>query len=567
MRVVVSSSRLFLKNRTKTLLPSRLAIVLTCVSTGLLPGAEGAAYADTRVVTGTLRGSSVEKSSIPSDVSGLALRGSSDATPAIDELELADPVVEDSSPDNAGFMHDLIAASSYIRRSFVPVVFSRDASPAVLDRESLPDIPDRPLLRQSMMHSKNVYEGFRGASGEIGETIRFALRGSYSSRARLEKSKSDRARVHGALAGYLPKLMGSANSSFTSEDGATSTKDQAGRVTLGIEVSMPLYTSGVNLNTYRQARQLSLASDYSFLAEEHRVALEAIASHINLRLNRRIERTLSENVKATQRIAHIAQKLFEAGDSSRTDVAIATANVESARAELDLARKSREETLSDYESLTGKSAPAVLLQSNYQGLIPDSVDEAVEMAVTRNPTLIASRHTALAGTYAARIERGRFGPQFDLYGKYDQDVYRSAGNDKISDWTVGVRLRVPLFDATFAPTVNAARHDALESEYRAMDQSRLIVRQVNRQWSAYHSAARRVGIVRRQVRAVAASVEGARREYEAGFRSITDVLNDQLKLARAKITLESASHEKMLAAYELAITTAHPAVRELVHSQ
>ena len=111
--------------------------------------------------------------------------------------------------------------------------------------------------------------------------------------------------------------------------------------------------------------------------------------------------------------------------------------------------------------------------------------------------------------------------------------------------------------------MNAARHEALEAGYRALDQSRLIERQIKRQWTAYHSAARRTGIVGRQVKAVAVSVEGSRREYQAGFRAITDVLNDQIKLARARITLETARHERMLAAYELAFTSAHPGVREL----
>ena len=122
---------------------------------------------------------------------------------------------------------------------------------------------------------------------------------------------------------------------------------------------------------------------------------------------------------------------------------------------------------------------------------------------------------------------------------------------------------MPLIDATRAPSVGAARHEALEAEYRALEQSRVVERQIRRQWTAYKSAERRVKIVKRQVSAVAASVEGARREYEAGFRSISDVLNDQVKLARARITLESARHEQMLAAYEIAFTTAHPSVHRL----
>ena len=264
-----------------------------------------------------------------------------------------------------------------------------------------------------------------------------------------------------------------------------------------------------------------------------------------------------------QRIAHIAGKLYEAGDASRTDIAIARANVESARAEVDLARKTREETLSDYESFTGVKAPSNLMAPNFRALVPHSVEMAVELALAHNPTLNSSLHTAMASDFAAKAERGKYGPKVDLFGAYNEPHYSSAESDPMGDWNVGVRLRMPLIDATRAPSVGAARHEALEAHYRALEQARLVERQIRRQWTAYKSAERRVSIVKRQVSAVASSVEGARREYEAGFRSISDVLNDQVKLARARITLESARHEQMLAAYEIAFTTSSPAVSHL----
>ena len=107
-------------------------------------------------------------------------------------------------------------------------------------------------------------------------------------------------------------------------------------------------------------------------------------------------------------------------------------------------------------------------------------------------------------------------------------IFISSRSSSKNEYRVGVRLSVPLFDLSLAPNVNAARHEALESGYRALDQSRLVEKQVERQWSAYHSATRRTKILQRQVNAIRTSVTGARREFEAGFRSITDVLMEQV---------------------------------------
>lgn len=460
-------------------------------------------------------------------------------------------------------MQDVGHAMHFLRRNYLPTLAFRGSKKAVSDRTISYTIPPRASLRHSMLHTANMYDGLRGSEASVGDSIALALRGSYSSKAQIERAAADRARVHGALANFLPKINGTLTASHSSQEGSMKYGNRLSQITSGVEVSMPLFASGVNINTYRQAKHISLASDQNYLAEEHRVALEAIAAHINLRLNRRIEKTLKSNVSAMQRIAHIAGKLYEAGDASRTDIAIARANVESARAEVDLARKTREETLSDYESFTGTRAPSKLLAPNFRALVPHSVDIAVEMAMANNPTLNSSLHTALASDYAAKIERGKYGPKVDLFGSYNDPLYTNSDQEENGDWNVGVRLRVPLFDATRASSVGAARHDALEAQYRALEQSRIVERQIRRQWTAYMSAQRRVSIVKRQVRAVATSVEGARREYEAGFRSISDVLNDQVKLARARITLESARHEQMLAAYEIAFTTASPAIRHL----
>ena len=520
----------------------------------------------------TLRGSSNQYQVDQS----VRLRGShgqhkAQPTPAYVTSGINDESVEadgsESAYESESAGQDIGNALRFLRRNIIPTLVFRGPKRAISDRTISYNVPPRAPLRHSMLHSANMYEGLRGAEAGVGDTIALALRGSYSARAQIEKAAADRARVHGALANFLPKISATVNAGYSSQEGSSSYSDRVEQATAGIEVSLPLYTGGVNVNTYKQAKHVSLASDHNYLAEEHRVALEAIAAHINLRLNRRIEKTLRSNVSAMRRIAHIAQKLFEAGDASRTDIAIARANVESARAEVDLAQKTREETHSDYESYTGSHAPDKLLAPSFASFVPATVEKAVHMAIANNPTLVASLHTAMASGYAAKVERGKFGPKVDMYGSYNKPLYTNSATAEEADWNIGVRLKVPLFDATLAPSVGAARHEAMDAQYRALEQSRIVERQVRRQWTAFVSAKRRVKIVARQVRAVQASVEGARREYEAGFRSISDVLNDQVKLARAKITLESARHEQMLAAYEIAFTTAHPAVRDLAGSR
>lgn len=507
-----------------------------------------------------LRGSS-DVISVPQRQSGYSTRMHvhgptyGDAPPLLRHGNTFDAVGEVAEGLFEGAAHSLSSG-------FHAVIF-RGSHEAVEERDVSISLPGRVPLRRSMLHASDYSSGLRSGTATIADTMSAALRGSYSARQTIERSNADRARMYAAVGNFLPKLEANITANRARRYSVSTGLYDQDNASASLELSVPLFTSGVNLNTYRQARHVSIAADYSHLAEEQKVALESVAAHVNLRLNRRIEQTLARNVSAMQRIADIARRLFEAGDASRTDIAIARANVESARAELDIGRRSREETQVDYASLTGHPAPKDLSLARPADLLPPSIDDAVNSALAANPALLSAQHSALASDYEALATRGRFGPQVSGFARYNHTLHDSLNDEREDDWEFGVQVRVPLVDFTAIPTIDAARHQAVEARYSALEQSRLIRRQVERQWSAYHSAKRRVSIVQRQVNAVAASVEGARREYEAGFRSITDVLTDQVKLARAQITLENARHEMILAAYELAFTTSHERVQHL----
>jgi len=397
-------------------------------------------------------------------------------------------------------------------------------------------------LRRSMMHSVGYESGLGSDHASISESISSTLRGSYATRSRLERLNAEKARLHGAVANFLPTVNLTVEAAKSKRDSIIAGPFDQDQVDANVEVTVPIFTSGVNTNTLRQARHVSMAASYSYLAEEQVAALEAVAAHVNLRLNRKIVRSLKKNVVALDKLKVVAERLFAAGDASRTDIAIAQANVERARSEVNVARRTLDETRADYESLTGRKAPNKLSLSKPESLVPGDLESAIETALRNNPNLLAAEHSALASKHNAKIVRGQFGPQVNGFGNFQANLHNTVDPDPDNTWSVGVRMTV---------------------QYRALEQGRVLRRQITRQWAAYQSAARRVGILQRQVNAVRTSVDGTRREYEAGFRSISDVLNDQVRLTSAQISLETTRHEKILAAYEIAFATSHEGVQHL----
>ncbi|MEL6744741.1 MAG: TolC family protein, partial [Pseudomonadota bacterium] len=238
------------------------------------------------------------------DAQGPTLRGSHDPSYAPSY---------DSGPETPSLMSELAGTIAHSMAGFAPLTQVPDrlrgSGGIVRDRDQRLIVPDRPSLRQAMLFG-DLRPSDNAASGRLGDAVALALRGSYTTRGLLERAKADRARARAAAGGFLPKLTLSTD---LSSEQTEADADYTDTMTGDVQLSIPIYSSGAVRNALYQAQSLSLASDYSYLAGEHRVALEAIAAHVNLRLNRAIEQALRKNEKAMKRLLAIAQRRYQAG--------------------------------------------------------------------------------------------------------------------------------------------------------------------------------------------------------------------------------------------------------------
>ena len=377
----------------------------------------------------------------------------------------------------------------------------------------------------------------------IEATIDRALRMSVDTRRALASARAAHASRHAAALSFLPSVTGRVDMGDTPNTvrPAGSIK-RAQRTTLAVEASVPLYTSGVLRHQLQQARALARAADMNFLAAERKAALDAALAHVDVRLQRRVVEAVTEHRAALARVATVARALYGAGEVSRTDVAIARANVEAVAADRADAKRRLADAEASFTSLTGQPVPRLLELP--RGVGDHSLEGAVARAVADSPQLAAQDHGAEALAHAALAERGRFGPQVSGYANASHDVHHSTkGRGKI-DYAFGVRLSMPLVAPTAIASVTSAKEEAVAARYGVMEAERVLRRRVAGLWNARAAAAGRVAALRRQSEHIGLTVKGTLREYQAGFRSITDVLEAQVKRLEAAIALEGAIHER-----------------------
>ena len=426
---------------------------------------------------------------------------------------------------------------THTARNLIPnaVLRGADMDVAVPDGGAVPTLAGRGLSAR--------LSGRSHRASAIEATIDRALGLSLETRRALAAARAAHASRHAAAMRFLPTVTGRVDlgeGPNTAQPPGNVTRER--RTTVGVEAGIPIFTSGVLTHQLQQARSLARAADMTFLAAERKAALDAALAHVDLRLQRRVADAVSDHRHALARVATIAKALYRAGEVSLTDVAIARANVEAVAADQADARRRLADADATFASITGRRAPDELSLPRTEAHL--ALETAIARAVGEDPQLAAQDHGAQALAHAALAERGRYGPQVSGYANATRDVTHSTKGRGDLDYTFGVRLSMPLIAPSAVASVSSAKEEAIAARYGVMEAERALRRRVAGLWNARAAAAGRAEALERQGRHVALTVKGTLREYQAGFRSITDVLEAQVKRLEAVIALEGAVHER-----------------------
>lgn len=395
-----------------------------------------------------------------------------------------------------------------------------------------------------------------------GETVQDAMKAALSFAPQLDiahsQQKAAGAEKFRALGGFLPNVEASV--AYTDDDWRSSTlstlEDRNG-TTFGLTASQPVFQGLSAVNRYRAARSRYTQASHGVLSAREQIALEAAQTHAAVVLARAIVAHRIENLTLVGKQYEAAERRMKAGAQSRTGVEQARMRQAQAQVDLGQARAILAQREAAYERITGRTPPPEMAadpSTDKYGL--DNLQDALDVAIADNPSLNAAR----AGAKAARLDkhaaRGDFAPQLSVEGNYfrrygDDDV---AGEDE--EYQIVARVRVPIF-AQGRNVANLRSSSATAAQERArLTGSRLAVQEtVARSWRQLGEAEARKIAAAMAIEAASLSVRGLQIEYEAGRRTLIDVLDGQRDLVTANISLSQAEHDYRATLYELAAVT------------
>ena len=328
--------------------------------------------------------------------------------------------------------------------------------------------------------------------------------------------------------------------------------------TLSLIAAIPLYDFGRGQNSIALRNELVLASQQSLVAVEQDVLLAAVNAYVDLGLQGELVAAQQSNVRLITTDLRAARDRFEVGEVTRTDVALAEAQLASANAALAAAQGSYNIARERYKAAVGHY-PNKLSGLPKLPTTSRNIAGAREIALRTHPVILQAQHQAKAADYGVELARAEMLPTIEGSASLSQTFTGDDAAPLFSGGRTGAineRLGITMTQTIYAGgRFSSALRKAIaqqQGSYAGLQQTGVNVDEaVGRAWSNILVANVSLEAGDQQIRAAQSAYDGVKQEAELGSRTLLDVLDAEQNLLSAKAARLQASASFYVSQYQL----------------
>jgi TolC family type I secretion outer membrane protein len=320
---------------------------------------------------------------------------------------------------------------------------------------------------------------------------------------------------------------------------------------VGATIVQPLFDGLRRVNEINRATASVAAGNFALSDTQQQVRLDTATAYLAVLRDGTILALHRRSLANLVGILTSTRARFFGGETTKTDVAQAAGRVEQARAELDRVTGDLAASSSEYERLVGAKPDQVVPSTVPVALLPRTAGEAVRLAELANPRIGKADFTAIAAGHAATGALSELFPVVDLVVAGNRNDAYSATIDRLDEYAVKVRVRVPLFEPGAIPRIGQARALARQRRYEATDARASATAAARTAFGRYQAGVARANSLARQIGYVRAALIGVKKEAQGGQRTVLDVLNAEAEAVNAEVTNANARYERDASAYLL----------------
>ncbi|PKP74338.1 MAG: transporter [Alphaproteobacteria bacterium HGW-Alphaproteobacteria-6] len=314
---------------------------------------------------------------------------------------------------------------------------------------------------------------------------------------------------------------------------------------LALTAQLVLYDFGRTRTAIDIAKESVLATRQALVGAEQDILLQAVQAYFDLR--GAIERVaINENsVRVNDETLRATRDQAEFGVVTRTDVALAEAELASARAGLAAAEGDLASAREAYRLAVGQF-PGTLAPAPRAPALPATVDAAQAVAQRNHPAIRQAQHEVTVADLQVALAVANRRPSLNGTASVE------ANDDGSENASIGIRLSQTIYQggalASFQRKAIAGRDG---SRAALLQTARGIAQGVGNAWSAIAVARAQISAIDEQVVAAEIGFNGVREEALLGARTSIDVLTAEQNLLDARAAKIDAEANLQVAIYSL----------------
>ena len=324
---------------------------------------------------------------------------------------------------------------------------------------------------------------------------------------------------------------------------------------MGAELRQPLFRYDFLARGRRASAQDQLA-EQAFIQRGQALVIRVADRYLAV-LNASNELALAQSeAEAVGKSLSDVRKRYDVQLVAGTDLKEAQARHDLAQANLLAAQQAVDSAQDALDEVTGNGR-AQLYVLNPSAELPalDSLDAEVWLTRARanNPAYQQALAQVAVAQANATSRRSESLPVLDLVASHGrQDMSESRIGSKANSTEVGVELRLPLFaGGAYASKVREAQARLDQAQAQQARSERELLRETRRLFREVQTARAQSQAYQRAVESSQAAEQATRYGYEAGKRTITDVLNAQSNTVQAKRNLDRSRYDVRLKMLQL----------------
>ncbi|MDE6250757.1 MAG: TolC family outer membrane protein [Alphaproteobacteria bacterium] len=322
---------------------------------------------------------------------------------------------------------------------------------------------------------------------------------------------------------------------------------------IGIQAQQNLFKGFATIAQIKAAKGILESQKALLYATQQDVFMQAINAYIDVLNSEQVLNLNKNNQRVLQEYYDYCVQRAQVGMLTKTDVAQASARLESAKYHVFDARAAYDNSLETFRRIYGDvdSEYVDISLKRVAHVFPENVDIASTWALKNHPALLALEAQSDAARENITIARQSMLPSIDVRASVMQ-LDDLPYVDRVRDGRVGVYLSVPLYDKGKASAnVEKVRFTVAGIDDQIANTRAVILENLHQAWNLYDAQVYAISAAQAAVEANKLALRGIRAEQKSGRRTVLDVLNAEQELLNSQVALTRAQHGKTAAYFAI----------------